>query len=802
MKIEPHDPYKHAKDSYIRQAWGPNTVLIHCDWEYQFPASFASKQICQFHDWPLIVMSRPDDYYDGKPKEAYFNWMTMRDYPFGKQYEGFPFDFAEWDGTFTYTGVNGTVEYGPTDKAPIGEGTYYVYAKVRIPSAVTLFSDGTFILGKTFTIEPSAYNVAFDANVPNNASTKVSGAMPTIHFNSRVETRQLPPNQFILPGYEFDSWNTKEDGSGERYKNEAIVKDLSYGGKDVTLYARWKPKSYKITYDPGAVASESNKPVTESATFDTPGTLKPLSDMGWSYGDRRFLGWEVEGLSLLLDDKEGFVNLCGEPGSGGDPKDVTLTAQWVESGYIKVITTVDGKPAHVASTMTISQVGSSSTTPIDLLEDPDGEYSAPLSSIPEGDYRLEMESDKFSIPADKQLLKDLSTTSAVSVVLDYYTASVERDDHVRSASIRENGTSDPKTKMMVADDTQALISAVVEDGYHFDGYSVLGVTPGNADNTGEFNPAEANQTITVRGKAEISAHAAANVYTVQFDANTEAAVIGQMEKQDMVYDEPQNLFANQFTRADATFAGWNTKADGTGTTYKDGQSVKNLTAENGGKITLYAQWKETPVKTGLLTFDLGGGTLDGKTGSITVSANVGDIIEMPAAPTREGYIFKYWKGSEYQPGDKYTVEGDHTFTAVWEEAPAPVKKATLTFDLAGGTLDGKTGKITIEANVGDVIEIPKAPTREGYTFKYWKGSEYNPGDKYTVESDHTFTAVWEKSSNGGTAAAKGSSPKTGDMLGTLFAALAAMAAFALCLAAIAMLKIRRRSLKEDGFSAR
>lgn len=90
VKIEKHDPYKHAESSHITQGYGPNTVLIHCEWEQQLSISFAPKQICQFHEWPLIVMSRPDAYYDGTPKEAYFNWMTMKDYPFGKQYEGFP----------------------------------------------------------------------------------------------------------------------------------------------------------------------------------------------------------------------------------------------------------------------------------------------------------------------------------------------------------------------------------------------------------------------------------------------------------------------------------------------------------------------------------------------------------------------------------------------------------------------------------------------------------------------------------------------------------------------------------------
>ncbi|MCR5073267.1 MAG: InlB B-repeat-containing protein [Clostridiales bacterium] len=98
-------------------------------------------------------------------------------------------------------------------------------------------------------------------------------------------------------------------------------------------------------------------------------------------------------------------------------------------------------------------------------------------------------------------------------------------------------------------------------------------------------------------------------------------------------------------------------------------------------------------------------------------------------------------------GNMYETELEHfgSFALlVYEKPPVPVKKSTLTFDLGGGTLDGKTGKFTIEANAGDVITIPEAPTREGYTFRYWEGSEYYPGDQYTVEDDHTFTAKWEK----------------------------------------------------------
>ena len=50
----------------------------------------------------------------------------------------------------------------------------------------------------------------------------------------------------------------------------------------------------------------------------------------------------------------------------------------------------------------------------------------------------------------------------------------------------------------------------------------------------------------------------------------------------------------------------------------------------------------------------------------------------------------------------------------------------------------------MDVKLGDIITILKAPKREGYSFQYWKGSKYNPGDKYEVVGSHTFTAIWEK----------------------------------------------------------
>ncbi|MBR2790767.1 MAG: InlB B-repeat-containing protein [Eggerthellaceae bacterium] len=81
---------------------------------------------------------------------------------------------------------------------------------------------------------------------------------------------------------------------------------------------------------------------------------------------------------------------------------------------------------------------------------------------------------------------------------------------------------------------------------------------------------------------------------------------------------------------------------------------------------------------------------------------------------------------------------DATATVV----PTPT---VFTIDLGEGTLDGKTGKIPIDANVGQPIQLPTGtPVRDGYTFQYYRGSEYYPGDTYIVEADHTLTAVYKK----------------------------------------------------------
>ena len=86
-----------------------------------------------------------------------------------------------------------------------------------------------------------------------------------------------------------------------------------------------------------------------------------------------------------------------------------------------------------------------------------------------------------------------------------------------------------------------------------------------------------------------------------------------------------------------------------------------------------------------------------------------------------------------------------TKKGVWRDSTPAETKAIIRIDLQEGTwADGTTGVKEYPVTVGDLFTLPDAPIRAGYQFLYWQGSKYNPGEKYLVTGDHTFTAVWEK----------------------------------------------------------
>ena len=77
--------------------------------------------------------------------------------------------------------------------------------------------------------------------------------------------------------------------------------------------------------------------------------------------------------------------------------------------------------------------------------------------------------------------------------------------------------------------------------------------------------------------------------TINFDGNGSTG--GSTASQQIAAGNSASLNANGFTRNGYAFTGWNTAADGSGTSYADGADYIVTPATGNTTVTLYAQWK-------------------------------------------------------------------------------------------------------------------------------------------------------------------------------------------------------------------
>ena len=299
-------------------------------------------------------------------------------------------------------------------------------------------------------------------------------------------------------------------------------------------------------------------------------------------------------------------------------------------------------------------------------------------------------------------------------------------------------------------------------------------------------------------------------FTVVFHSNVEPDAFTRPNvenyNQGFLYDEVKNLTANKFTMLGRTFLDWNSKADGSGVTFKDKENVTNMTdiiAPNSNmEIILYAQWRMNNYN---IKYDLNRG--EGTTvpqftagGSYPTRATF-DTAFYVTAPVREGYTFRGWKvisglypdtaryGSTSKPatpilptticdngshtGNIYFVnltpydEATVVLQAQWERNGDPGNmfkpfSCTIKYDLNRGD-SSTTPKHGAHAPLTYVfdenIEISN-PTMEGYTFTGWTITDMDP-DLTHYYGSSAFVVTQNAVTTNGTVALNG---VTGDTI--------------------------------------
>ena len=218
-------------------------------------------------------------------------------------------------------------------------------------------------------------------------------------------------------------------------------------------------------------------------------------------------------------------------------------------------------------------------------------------------------------------------------------------------------------------------------------------------------------------------------HTVKYDLRGGS---GSFSNQTKTYGQSMWLHGGKPTRTGYTFTGWDTKADGSGTDYAPG--AQYMPDQDGGTVTLYAQWKGNNY-----TVDLNG-TLDGKRiwgldGIATVDIYINGKL---VANDVSDYGGKHAYGSTYKLTDikvnsKYkctrgditgTIKGDVDLNTIFV-----TNQYNLTVDPNGGTWNGSSSSQSMKVTVGDTKTISR-PTRTGYTFAGWSNSSNFTGSLF------------------------------------------------------------------------
>ena len=166
------------------------------------------------------------------------------------------------------------------------------------------------------------------------------------------------------------------------------------------------------------------------------------------------------------------------------------------------------------------------------------------------------------------------------------------------------------------------------------------------------------------------------------------------------------------------FIGWNTKADGTGTSYEVGDT-HTLT----GDITLYAQWSNLYT----LDWDFQEGTPSNNDYTHAGGVAYGTTLTAPVL-TRTGWTFVGW-----DPVVPATMPAqDVTYVAQWQ-----VNTYTVTWNANGGKFGNETS-VEQSYSYGATITAPADPTRTSYTFAGW-----DPAPAATMPASNlTYNAQW------------------------------------------------------------
>lgn len=589
------------------------------------------------------------------------------------------YTFAGW-----YTQSNGTgTKYDPGSN----------YAADQNGGTVNLYAKWT----------PWTYNIKYDQNVKSTSSSKTVTDMPAAQTKTQeidVTLSSMTPKR---NGYIFAGWSTSANGSVEYKPGSRFTKDLDSNGASITLYAVWTPWKHTIHYNsniptnaPTGTTTVSNMPGDQTKTFDEKLMISSNKPTRKGYN---FAGWSTSANG----------NVVYQPGAeykndqnGGT---VTLYAKW--TAWKHTVTYDKNVPANSKKTDVKNMPGNQtkiydqnltlqSNVPTRI-----GYTFVKWTTNKDGTGTAYQPGSQYSYNRDS----DGGTVTLYAVWTPWkYTVRYDKNVPANSSSQTVSNMPADQTK---TEEVNLTLSSnkPSRNGYIFNGWQVQ--INGKAV---DYQPgAKLSYDVDDKDGSTIILYAqwTAWKHTVHYNANggDQNSVPTDQTK---TFDQAMILSDKKPTRHGYNFVRWNTKADGTGTSYEVKGNYNH--DQNGGTVTLYAIW--TPwVHT--VHYDANGG--DQSSVPNDQKKTYGQSMNVATkVPTRNEYKFLGWttgkdgSGTFYNPGDAYYHDQNgqtvtlyakwiQLYTVKYDGNQPAIKGVTVTGSVANQT-QGQDESVNLRTN--------------------------------------------------------------------------------------------------------
>lgn len=549
-------------------------------------------------------------------------------------------------------------------------------------------------------------NTSKDAYLIGTTNKSVKyGENFTFNMNNKVSI----PNGFYVERYFYTNEYSKT-GHMESYAFDENVKQLS---RDMNFEMHYTPYTYKITYNLGGGTNNANNPTSYNVLYGV--TLNNATRTGY-----KFDGWYDDngnkvtginkGCNANFKSSSDLYNQLTTRTTGN----INLTAHWVAKSYTIVY---HGNGNTGGST-------ASSTHQYDEAK------ALTANGFTKTGYKFKNwsrnEDGTGKTYKDKEVVKNL--TDKDDDVIDLYAQWTPIEYTIKYTFGTDTDVSGTMgTSSHVYDQEKSLNpNQFSKKGYTFKNWYLAKYK------TKTFADKERVLNLTTKDKdvVELIANFKANEYTIKYDGN--GATSGSTTSSSHTYDVAKKLTANGYKRTGYVFLGWSTDKNAKTPTYKDNQSVTNLTAANNSTVTLYAIWRP-------INYEIHYNAPKGSTTLMPNSKHVYDV-EKPLSRniyTKEGYnTFVGWSANADGSGKLYKDQEvvvnlttkDNDVIELYPVLKANVYYVSFDSNNANGTMKKQTFTYDKEQALNK-----NEFTKPGYKFNGWNTKVDGSGDAYDNE---------------------------------------------------------------------